>query len=276
MFIQNYLVAVLLAVTLIFAGCNGQPENAQTARGSKVLALVNGSPVTSEDVSFRLENAHGEKVRQRSKSLDDIIDQELLCQQGLKLGLDRDPSYRNLLLKLDRQPAGARRMEMARRVFNTQIAATVNIMPRDAKEYYDKSADFIATELHLAIVKYDNRQDAEAALKKIRSGEPFETVARSAMAGREKWDLGFVKWANVPVDFVTPLYQLKPGEVSDILGSQQTGFQIVKMLARRKIAQVDYSQVSAVVTNRLQDLRLLEAYNQYLDQLRKNAKIEKF
>jgi parvulin-like peptidyl-prolyl isomerase len=275
MFIHKYLVAVLLPVTLIFAGCNGQPQKDQTAQGSKVLARVNGSPVTVEDVSFRLGNAHGEKVRQTSKSLDDIIDQELLYQQGLKLGLDRDPSYRNQLLKLDRQPAGARRMEMARRVFNTQIAATINIMPRDAREYYDKNADIIATELHLAIIKYDNRQDAEDALKKIRSGEPFESVARSAMAGNEQWDLGFVKWANVPVDFVTLLYQLKPGEVSDILGSHQTGFQIVKLLASRKIARVDYSQVSAVVTNRLQELRLLEAYNQYVDQLRKNAKIEK-
>jgi hypothetical protein len=69
---------------------------------------------------------------------------------------------------------------------------------------------------------------------------------------------------------------LKPGEVSDILGSEQTGFQIVKLRASRKGPKIEYPLISASVMNRLRDQKLLEAYNLYVVQLRKNATIEKF
>jgi peptidyl-prolyl cis-trans isomerase C len=273
-FHRRFFVSILVAV-LCVAGCQGKEHQSPPGQGSKVLARVNGTPIMADDVNFRLEKAHG-GTDSRSKSLDDIINQELLYQQGVKLGLDKDPSYKAKLADLERQPSGARRLEMARRVFNTQIAAKVNLMPRDGQEYYDRNADRIATELHLELIKSDSRQEAEEALRKIRGGAAFESVARPIMEGREQWDLGFVKWEQIPVEFVEPVYKLKPAEVSDILGSQQTGFQIIKVVERRKIGKTAYSAIQGTVMNRLRDLKLLEAYNQYMDQLRKDAKIEKF
>jgi hypothetical protein len=65
--------------------------------------------------------------------------------------------------------------------------------------------------------------------------------------------------------------------VSGVLGNHRTGFQIVKLLdRRRRIPGVDYSAVSATITNRLQDLRLLQSYQQYLAALRKEATIATF
>ena len=281
MFAKKRVLIVFISALLCFTGCQGKEQQfPPSGKGAKVVARVNGSPITAADVAFRHQEGHGDEVS-RTKSLDDIIDQELLYQQGLKLGLDKDPSYREKLAKLDRQPAGARRIELARRVFNTQIASKINLMPQDGKDYFDKNADKIATELHLEFMKFDDKQKAEAALKKIRGGAVFESIARSVMgtdkvAGREPWDLGFQKWQQIPVDFVDPVYRLKPGEVSDVLGNQQTDFQIVKLVATRKIPKLEYAPISAIVMNRLRDLKLLEAYYQYIAQLKKDATIMKY
>jgi parvulin-like peptidyl-prolyl isomerase len=281
MVMLKLLFTGLFVATLFFAGCNGKPQQSQTGQGSKVLARVNGTPLTPGDVAFRLELAHGNKPQYGDKSIDDIINQELLYQQGLKLGLDKDPSYIRKFGKPDGAPSGARRLEMARRVFNTQIASHIDVSYLDGKEYYDKHEERISTELHLHMIKADKRADAEEALKKIRSGAAFESAAQSMMGsvlvnGRKPWDLGFVKWENIPVDFEEQIYALKPGEVSNILGSQPTGFQIVKMIESRKAPKTNYPGISAIVMNHLRDMKLLTAYNTYVENLRKNAKIEKF
>jgi hypothetical protein len=53
-------------------------------------------------------------------------------------------------------------------------------------------------------------------------GGTAEAVAPVVMGdtpvqGRKPWDLGFVKWDQIPVDFFEPIHRLKPGEVSDVL-----------------------------------------------------------
>ena len=272
-------VALLLLAMLGSAGCTGKPQQSPSGGGSRVIAKVNGIALTAEDVAFRLHVAHGNKPQYGEKSVDDIIDQELLYQQGLKLGLDRDPSYREKFATEGVSP-GARRLEMARRVFNTQIAAYIDVRYQDGKDFYDKNAEMIATELHLEMIRFGKKAEAEEALKRLRGGAPFESIARPVMGttpvdGRMPWDLGFVTWDKVPVDFVDSVYTLKPGEVSGILGSGPTGFQIVKLRASRRVPKVDYPVISATVMNRLRDKKLLEAYNQYVEQLREKATIEK-
>jgi peptidyl-prolyl cis-trans isomerase C len=267
--------ALLTAALLIcLTGCNQKP-------GHKVLAQVNGQVLTAADVSFRLEDAHGKTPQYGKKSINDIINQELLFQQGVRLGLDQDPGYRRQLAKLNQMPRGAKRLEMARRVFSTQIAPMAEVGYQDGKEYYQKNAERIGTELHLNLVRFEQKAQAEEALKKLRAGVDFASVAKPVLPGttgkgKQPWDLGFVKWEQVPVDFADAIYRLNPGEVSEVLGSQATGFQVVKLLEKRKISRPSYEKISAGVINRLRDLKLITAYNQYLETLRKEAKIVTF
>jgi peptidyl-prolyl cis-trans isomerase C len=95
-------------------------------------------------------------------------------------------------------------------------------------------------------------------------------------AGREPWDLGFLSWDQIPVDFVDAVYQLKPGEVSEVVRSKRTGHQIFKLFGFRKNPKADFSAASGIIMNRLRDQKVLEAYEQYVADLRKEAKIERF
>lgn len=272
---QKLSIAIMTATALFcLAACNQKPE-------SKILAKVNGITLTAGDVGFRLEQAHGKNPQYGQKGIDDIINQELLFQKGMQLGLDKDPSYQRTLVALKSKPQGARRLEMARRVFNTQIASTIEVTGQETKDYYEKNADQIATELHLEMIRFDSKAQAEEALLKLHGGADFASIARPVMTGpkvegREPWDLGFVKWEQVPVDYLEPIYKLNPGELSPVLGWQPTGFQVVKMLAKRTLPRAGYEKKSASVMNRLRDQKLLHAYHAYLETLRKEAKIVTF
>jgi peptidyl-prolyl cis-trans isomerase C len=276
------LVGFILAH--IFGGCTAKKESAKSSETEgKVVAKVNGTPITEEDLSFRLPGAHGEKKASgnEQKALDDLITEEILYQQGLKIGLDKDPGYRAQIARFERQLNHVKRAEMTRRVYNTQVAAKVEITQAGAKNYYDKNVDQITTELHLGVILFNNKEGAGEALEKIRGGETFESIARSVMGsqgsvGREPWDLGFLSWDQIPIDFVDAVYRLKPGEVSSIVSSKRTGYQVFKLLGARKNSKADFSSMSGLIMNRLRDEKVIEAYAQYVEKLKKEANIEKF
>ena len=263
--------------------CTAKKESAKSSETEgKVVAKVNGTAITEEDLSFRLPGPHGEKrASGNQKALDDVITEELLYQQGLKIGLDKDPKYQAQIARFERQLTHVKRAEMRRRVYNTQVAAKVEVTQVDAKNYYDKNVDRITTELHLGVIPFNNREAAGEALGKIRGGATFESVARGVMgsqvsAGREPWDLGFLSWEQIPIDFVEAVYRLKPGEVSDIVSSPRTAFQIFKLFDARKNPKAEFANLSGEIMNRLRDEKVREAYEQYVEKLKKEAKIEKF
>lgn len=274
------LVALCCAVFLLGA-CQGKTPSGRD--GKAVLARVNGTPITEEDMTISLSRGHGRpaEVQAGREFLDDVIVEVLMYHQGLKLGLDKESTYKDFIAKKENQAPRARWREMKRRVINTQIAAKINILHEDAKDYYEKNAARIATQLHLTYIKVKGKEAADEALKKIRGGESFTSVARPLMGdanieGREGWDLGFVNWDQIPVDFFDAVYGLKPGEVSGVMGSRQAGFQIVKVAATKKVPRATFSAIQGTLMNRLRDLKMLESYNQYVVQLKSNAKIEKF
>lgn len=271
----------LCCAVLLLAACQGKPSPGRD--GKAVLARVNGTSITEADITISLSRGHGRpaEVQAGREFLDDVIIEVLMYQQGLSLGLEKEIGYKDFIAKKQHQTARAQWREMKRRVINSQIAAKIEISHEDVRAYYEKNAGRMAKQLHLLYIKLTNREAADEALKKIRGGVPFESVARPLMGdtkvdGREAWDLGFVKWDQIPVDMFDAVYRLKPGEVSDVMGSLQAGFQIVKVLAERKATVIAFSASQGILMNRLRDLKMLEAYNQYVAQLKNNAKIEKF
>lgn len=267
-----------------FGGCAAKKDSAGSSKKEgKVVAKVNGIAITEEDLTLRLPASHGGRMASgiQPKTLDDLINEELIYQQGLKIGLDKDPGYQARIARIESQLAHVKRAEMARRVYNTQVAAKVEITHPEARNYYDKHVNQITTDLHLGVLSFRDKERAEEALKKVRGGAPFESIARSVMgsqvsAGREPWDLGFLSWDQIPVDYVDAVYQLKPGEVSEVVSSKRTGYQVFKLFGIRKNIKADFPSVSAVIMNRLRDIKVLEAYEQYVANLRKEATIERF
>lgn len=277
-FLTFFSIAALLVV-----GCSGKKEPAAKSQpAAKVLAKVNGTSITEDDLRLSIRTAHGTAPEsEKLRALDDVIQAELLYQEGLRLGLDKDPGYLKEIAKMEKQLANMKRAEITRRFYNTQIASRVEITNQEAQEYFNKNVDQIKTELHLGMIGFSNKEDAEAALKRIRSGERFKEVAeanapKGMPAGqRPPWDMGFVTWGQIPDEFGSAVYKLKPGEVSDVVSSKRTGFHIFTLLESRKNSKVEFGNVAGLIMARLRDKKIMESFENYVAKLKKDAKIEK-
>lgn len=286
MYRRAVITAMLLLVCLV--GCRqkaSQPASASQEKEPKLLAKVNGVPITELDVAFKMSKSHGTPDSQRpERTLEDVIKEELLYQQGLKLGLDKDPGYRAQIEKLERQVANLKRIEMTRRVFNQEVASKVSIGTDDVKRYYDNNKAKISTDLHLGMLSFGSKEAAEETLKKIRAGASFESVAGAAAtevhgpaaAGKATWDLGFTGWDQIPADFLDAVYRLKAGEVSEVVSMKGTGFYLFKLLGSRPNPKADYDSMAGTITNRLREQQVSEGYRKLEEQLKHSAKIERF
>jgi len=278
-FVSLLLFSLIIAVCL--HGCNVGRDKDQTS--GDVVVRVNGSPITSDEVAFSLRGAHGSRISTevKRKTIENLIDQELIYQKGLNLGLDKDPKYREMVKQKELRLLQSQKSEMVRRVYNTQIASRVNMTDQDAREYFDKNSGMMGTELRLAVLRFSNRDQASQALKRLKNGTPFEKVASemvsSRVEGKKKpWDIGFVEWNQVPSGFRETVFSLKPGEVSDIIEDNRTGIQIIKVVDIRRKQDLRYEDMRGNIMEFLRDRKIKDAYEHYIEQLRREAKIVKF
>ncbi|MBK5099545.1 MAG: peptidyl-prolyl cis-trans isomerase [Desulfobacteraceae bacterium] len=276
----------LLALPLIVyfflttVSCVQDKEKPAAAEG-KVLATVNRTEITESDLNFMLRGGHGLKVtpEMKEESLERLVDLELLYQQGLKLGFDKDMKYRNAVRQMELRTAHFRRGEMARQVYNREIAATVKVHNEEGKKYYDENAAKIRTEVHVAQMVFVNRAEATKALEQLATGVSFEDMSekkseKSPAKKKSSWDLGYLKWNQLPSGWQETIYRLKSGEVSGIIDDKKTGIRIIKLIDKREISTRDYESVKAVILNRLRDRKVKEAYEKYIQTLRSNQEVK--
>ncbi len=274
--ISTLALAVILSLSFTIQGCKSTATN--ESKTGNVLATVNGAPITGDDVFLRL-GGHEQFIDSpvRDEVLDEVINDELLYQKGVKLGLDKDEKFQSAVRMMERRITAYKRAEIARRVRDTQIAAKVNMTDQDVKEYYGKHAEQIATELHLGVLQFADKAAADEALARIRAGASFEKVGAEQPKGPgQNWDKGFLHWNQIPIEIADTVYGLKKGEVSGVLTASPAGIFIIKVIDRKKNPKTEFANVKAVLENRLIKIKIQEAYDQYLQKLKKESTIKKF
>jgi parvulin-like peptidyl-prolyl isomerase len=271
---------VLALVLLVFPAC--KQKDGPPVKEESLLATVNGVAITEDDLYLKLQGGHAvsmtPEVRQRA--LEELITEELLYQKGLKIGLDKDVKYQNAVRVMEQRMKAIKRAEMARQIRNTQIAATVAITQEDVKKYYDAHEAAISTDLHLLGIQFPDETQAKAAYERIKGGAAFETIAREKFAHLPKgktvaWDMGFLHWNQIPIEWTDAISELKKGEPSNVLSSKRSGIYIMKVVDRRANPDAALGRMGASIMNRLQDLRIMEAYDHYVEQLKREARIVK-
>ncbi len=267
-----------LVFLLIVSGC-GKEEPGEGP--DKVIAVVNDTKITEAELGFRLRGSHGREPSPelRKLALRDLVDQELLYQQGMALNLDKDKKYQNAINRMAFSMEQFKRSEMARRVYNKEIAAKVNVSEEDAKKYYDENLEKIKTELHLAQMGFMDESKAKKVLENLLAGASFEALAKQGVGKlpskrKNAWDLGFLKWNQIPKDWQETVYGLKPGEVSGLIGGDKKRTRIIKLIAKRKASETDFEKVKGVMINRLRDQEVKEAYKKYIQNLKSSGKVK--
>jgi parvulin-like peptidyl-prolyl isomerase len=152
-------------------------------------------------------------------------------------------------------------------------------------EYYEQNKEKFASgeQIRVAhIVKYVNWQTDEAAAreaveqahKEIAAGAPFEMVAaKYTDCGDRGGDLGYVVRGQLVEEFEDVVFNLNPGQVSDVFRTR-FGFHIAKLYDRRAPAIPPLKEVKDQAVEQAAEHKREQVLGEYLDSLRGKATVE--
>ncbi|MCA0400705.1 MAG: peptidylprolyl isomerase [Proteobacteria bacterium] len=262
---RSSLLLALVAAGALSAG-------AVFAQQPKVLASVNGEPVTEADVAIASEDLAGQypnlpPERLKEAALDFLIEVKISAQKARADKLDQGDDFK-------RKMAYAQDRVLMERLLTTEgeKAAT----PEAVKKYYDEQVAQLkpveeARARHILVEQEDEAKKIHARLK---GGEDFAKIAKEASkdpgSGAEGGDLGFFTKERMVPEFSAAAFALKPGEISEPVKSQ-FGWHVIKLEEKRNRPIPTLDQVK----ERLQQALAQKAQSEYLAKLREGAKVEK-
>ena len=244
---------------------------------NKAAAVVNGISIPQERVDLQIKSiaAHGQpdSPEQRKSIRDNLINLEIVSQEAVKKGLDK-------------QPETAQQLEMAKQqvLVNAFVQDYVKSHPvseKDLTEGYDNLKKNLGNkEYNVRHILVENESEAKSIAAKLKKGGKdgnFDKLAKanSKDAGSKEHggDLGWVPVGSIPNAYVKPfgdaLMKLTKGQISEPVQSQ-FGWHIIKLEDVRDLKLPTYEEIKPQLAQRMQQ----QAVQNLVNELRAKAKIE--
>ncbi|MBI3781972.1 MAG: peptidyl-prolyl cis-trans isomerase [Deltaproteobacteria bacterium] len=274
-------VGAAAGILLAAAGILRTGSSSTGALPAGVIAQVNGHAIRLQDYERAInalaqDRRSGIDATQRKLVVDRLIDDELLLERAMELGLARDD------LRVRRALTGA--------VIESVVADQDSIQPsdRELRSFYDSERDFFTSPGQLRLrqiwLRASTPADTDAALDRarkaitrLRSGDDFSSV---------KHDLGDQEIAPLP-DALVPVTKLgdylgptamrtalgmKTGEISDPVRSN-TGYHVLQLVERRSAEPPPFEDIKPQVAAEFRRRASEQALRTYLDDLRSRADV---
>lgn len=274
------VLLVLGAAAGALAAAAGLTPATSTRLPAGVIALVNQQPIRAEDYARALDALAADmrgplREEDRQHVLARLIEEELLVQRGLELGLARD----------DRRV----RADLTQTVIDGIVSQVADRDPTDAElqTFYEQQRDFFAgpgrLQVRQVFVRVNSASDpaalarAEQAAQRLRAGEPIAVVQESLGDP----PLSALPDAVLPPaklrDYLGPTavrtaLQLEPGEVSDPVRSG-TGYHVLQVVDRQRDSAPPLDEIRTQVANEWRRRSGEQALRQYLDELRGSSTV---
>ncbi len=269
---KKYVISGLVALSLV----------ASSAVAGKVLAVVNGKKITTEDAAPMLARS-GMKFEQlppqiKEKIVDQLIERELLKEKALKSGIEKTKEYQEALKKL--------KADLALEIWMRKQFNSIKVSDKEAQEYYKKNIDkFKRPEMvharHILVKSEKEAQDIINELKKTPKNklkEKFIELAKTKSvgpSGKRGGDLGFFRRGQMVKPFSDAAFALKPGEFTKKPVKTQFGYHIIYVEEKKPASTVPFEKVKERIKSQLKMKKFQELVKRESEKLKKSAKIEK-
>lgn len=253
--------------------------------GADVLVTVNGVPIREPDLHFVLarENrgrAEGAPAHKAEEALEKIIEAELQRQRAEALGLQAEPEYVRKLRFMEAPVNDFRRTELTKAFDKREIQKKSKVSDDEARKHFEDRRARYTTEFGVwqILVKGDEAKILDMK-KQLDDGTPFEKVAATLFPSdlpetdKPPWDMGTLRWGQVPGPWRDALETMKEGEISDILHGPKKRTWIIKLAKRHVNESITFEQVKPGLIADLEKSKAIELRKQTMDELRKKAKI---
>ncbi len=245
-----------------------------------VVATVNGIPIRQADVRFVLNSGgHSTEApaRHRKNVLEVIIQRELASQRAIDLGLHDNLRYQEKLRRMEARINAFKRKELSE-LFWRELAGRAEVSEAEASRYFAEHEARIRAELHVWQILRRNEDSIRQALYDIEQGTPFEKVAGKQFRGfpktdRAPWDLGYLRWKQVPAPWRDVVYDLKKSEVSRVIRGPKNRFWIIKLIDKRQNPDITFESINPTIIQVLKSAKIEELREKTHRDLRAKASI---
>jgi peptidyl-prolyl cis-trans isomerase C len=246
--------------------------------------------------------------------LDGLIEREVLYQASQKAGIKIDeqkideqlaeikkrfPSeaeYKTTLGKMnlteDEVKMQISRGLAIRALIEQQIASKIVITDAETKAYYDgnpqmfkQPAQVKASHILIKVdagadeaQKAEARQKIETVQQKVKAGGDFAELAKEYSEGPSNTrggDLGFFRRGQMVKPFEDAAFAMQANEVSDIVETR-FGYHLIKVYEIKPDQTLAYADIKDKLSQRMKQEKIEKDATQYIGQLKKDAKIEKY
>jgi foldase protein PrsA len=277
-------------------------------------AKVNGQVITVSELNTQLDqlkkqypqmfegsDAEGRLLDFKQRLLENLINQDLIEQAAKQKGItvsdadvqkqidqlkagfkdqaQFDQALKSAGMTLDTLKTQVRNQLVTQKLVES-LASSQAVTDAEIQTYYDKNkAQFFqkpAKRAEHILFKPEDKATAQKVLAQIQAGADFATLAKKysvdTASASKGGDLGWPTSAYVP-EFQAALDKLNKGQTSGLVQTPY-GWHIIRVTDVRPGTQQTLAQVKSQIQQIIIQQRRSDAYQTFLNDLRKTAKIE--
>ncbi len=264
---------LLLFVAFIFVASCSKGGGVQ---GSYVVK-IDGSTLTKEDVQTEMSSLP-EMAKQffqgpegTSRFVDELVKKEMLYLEAKKRGLDKGKDF-------ERRVEEFKKITLINELLQKEIEASSKVSEKDAEDYYNSHKDdfIMHTQVKLSQIVVQNEDDAKKAFERVKNGEDFAKVAAEVSTDKKTaksgGNMGSFKKGVLAPEIEQVVFKLRKGEVGTPV-KLKDGIHIFKVTDVTGTV-VEYDKVKGMIMQRLTGEKQKNAFDKFLDSLKKNYKVE--
>ena len=238
---------------------------------NKILATVNGSPITEAEVTAFLRGMgqNGQAYNNpegRKAILNELVAQKLLLLDAQKNLLEAEPAFKEQLKK-------AKESLLANYALEKVITA-VRITDKEIEDYYNENADkFVSpATVNASHILVDTEALAKEILAKIEKGEiSFEDAAKEYSSCPSKENGGslgdFGKGQMVP-EFDSAVFAMEVGEITKEPVQTQFGYHLIRLNSKKEGETMPLDSIKERLGQQLLGQKQQKAYESRVNQLK--------
>ena len=265
--------ALIVLLVFAFNACSKKTETK-----GPYLVKVGNAKITEADLERELKNLPdfaqalfaGSSGKERF--LDELVKKEMLYQEAVKKGIDKDPQY---TAKVE----DFKKITLVGLLLERVIEAKSKVTPEDVKEYYEKNKEEVspASQMRVSQIVVKSSDEANGIFEKLKKGEDFAKIAKQSSldpgSAKNGGDLGYLSKGQMKPEIESVAAKLKIGEFSPPV-KIPGGYLLVKVTDKKLGKPLEFDKVKNLIAQRLAADRQKDAFDSYLDELRKSYKVE--
>ncbi len=164
--------------------------------------------------------------------------------------------------------------------FKEKLTSDIKVTDEEVKKFYEDNKTMFelpTPEIRASHILVDTENEAKKILTEIKAGGDFAALAKdySKDPGSKELggDLGYFSKGKMDPEFEKAAFALKPGEISDVVKTT-FGYHIIKVTGER--TSLSFDDAKDYIKSNLENSKKEEDFNKYLDEWKKQSKIEKY